>query len=163
MEAAAGALSRAFASATVEADPDIAMALSPRALAQIGRDLVRVGESLHVIRMTAGALRLAPASTWYWEGNENPADWTCTATTYGPSGSTHMARAVRVGPVRDVGQSYRPALSRAGAGVMGAGYRPPQRQCRTGARQRGRRTRRATAGPCRRTAATAATATLWQA
>ena len=52
-EAVAGALSRAFADARVDGPPDIAEALSPRTLAQIGRDLVRVGESLHVIRMLA--------------------------------------------------------------------------------------------------------------
>ena len=87
-EAVAGALSRAFADARVDGPDDVAEALSPRTLAQIGRDLVRVGESLHVIRMSGGRLRLAPASTWYWEGGSDPADWTCTATVYGPSGSS---------------------------------------------------------------------------
>ena len=88
MEAAAGLLSRNFASATVDAPDDIAEAISPRVLAQIGRDLVRVGESLHVIRMSGGRLRLFPASTWYWQGGADPADWTCTASVYGPSGSS---------------------------------------------------------------------------
>ena len=87
-EAVAGALSRAFADARVDGPADVAEALSPRTLAQIGRDLVRAGESLHVIRMSSGRLRLAPASTWYWEGGSDPADWTCTATVYGPSGSS---------------------------------------------------------------------------
>ena len=45
LEASSGLLSRAFASATVDAPDDVAEALSPRTLAQIGRDLVRVGES----------------------------------------------------------------------------------------------------------------------
>ena len=88
IEAVAGALSRAFASATVEAPGDIADALSPRCLAQIGRDLVRVGESLHVIRMMRGRLTLVPASTWYFEGDADPESWLCTATAYGPSGSS---------------------------------------------------------------------------
>lgn len=88
IEAAAGLLSRAFAAATVEAPDDIADALSPRCRALIGRDLIRVGESLHVIRMMGGRLRLVPCSTWYWEGDADPATWTCTATAYGPSGST---------------------------------------------------------------------------
>ena len=88
MEAAAGLLSRAFASAAVDAPADVVAALSPRTLAQIGRDLVRVGESLHVIRMSGAGLRLFPASTWYWQGEADPADWTCTATVYGPSGSS---------------------------------------------------------------------------
>ena len=88
VEAAAGILSRAFASATVEAPDDIAQALSPRCMALIGRDLIRVGESLHVIRMMNGRLRLVPASTWYLEGDADPDTWLCTATAYGPSGST---------------------------------------------------------------------------
>ena len=88
IEAAAGILSRAFASATVDGPADVVEALSPRCLALIGRDLVRVGESLHVIRMMSGGLRLVPASTWYFEGDADPATWLCTATAYGPSGST---------------------------------------------------------------------------
>ena len=87
-EAVAGCLSRAFADARVDGPADVAEALSPRTLAQIGRDLVRVGESLHVIRYMGGRLRLLPASTWYWEGGADPADWLCTATVYGPSGSS---------------------------------------------------------------------------
>ena len=88
MEAAAGLLSRAFASATVDAPDDIAEAVSPRCLALIGRDLVRVGESLHVIRMMGGRVRLVPCSTWYFEGDADPDDWLATCTAYGPSGSS---------------------------------------------------------------------------
>ena len=88
MEAAAGLLSRAFASATVDADDDIAEALAPRCLALIGRDLVRVGESLHVIRMMGGRLRLVPCSTWYYQGGADPDSWLATCTAYGPSGSS---------------------------------------------------------------------------
>ncbi len=88
IEASSGLLSRAFASATVEAPDDIAEAISPRCLAQIGRDLVRVGESLHVIRMMGGRVRLVPCSTWYFEGGADPDDWLATCTAYGPSGSS---------------------------------------------------------------------------
>ena len=88
IEAAAGALSRAFASATVAGPDDVVLAVTPRVLAQIGRDLVRVGESLHVIRYMGGRLVLVPSSTWYWEGEADPASWLCTATAYGPSGSS---------------------------------------------------------------------------
>ena len=88
LEAVAGALSRAFADCTVDGPEDVQAALTPRTLAQIGRDLVRVGESLHVIRFSGGRLRLLPASTWYWEGSADPATWTATATSYGPTGST---------------------------------------------------------------------------
>lgn len=89
VEAAAGALSRAFAAARVEAPGWTREAVTPRFLAQVGRDLVRVGESLHVIRMDAmGRIRLIPCSTWYWEGGSDPADWIATCTAYGPSGSS---------------------------------------------------------------------------
>ena len=37
--------------------------------------------------MGGRGLRLLPASTWYWEGGADPAEWLCTATTYGPSDS----------------------------------------------------------------------------
>ena len=67
---------------------DIAEIVTPRCLAQIGRDLIRVGESLHVIRYMGDRLMLVPASTWYWQGDADPATWLCTATAYGPSGSS---------------------------------------------------------------------------
>ena len=87
-EAAAGLLSRSLSSATVEAPDELAEAVSPRCLAQIGRDLIRAGESLHVIRYMGGRLVLIPCSTWYFEGDADPATWLCTATAYGPSGSS---------------------------------------------------------------------------
>ncbi len=87
VEAAAGALSRAFAAADVQGPPWVQEAVSARFLAQVGRDLIRVGESCHVIRYMNGRMILLPASTWYFEGGADPMDWLCTATVYGPSGS----------------------------------------------------------------------------
>ena len=87
-EAVAGLLSRSLAAAMVEGPGDVAGIVTPRCLAQIGRDLIRVGESLHVLRYLGGRMILIPASTWYWEGNADPAAWLCTATAYGPSGSS---------------------------------------------------------------------------
>ena len=89
VEAASGALSRAFASAEVVGEPWVAEAVSPGVLAQIGRDLVRSGDSMHVIRMGRdGMVTLIPASSWHWEGSHDPATWTVRATCYGPSTST---------------------------------------------------------------------------
>ena len=88
VEAAAGLLSREFMGATVQAPDDIAAAIAPQCMALIGRDLMRVGESLHVIRMKGGRLHLVPCSTWYLEGDADPRSWMATATAYGPSGST---------------------------------------------------------------------------
>ena len=87
-EAAAGALQRALQGATVQGPPGIAELVTPRMLGQCGRDLVRVGESCMVLRYMNGRMILLPASTWYFEGGADPRDWLCTATVYGPSGSS---------------------------------------------------------------------------
>ena len=89
VEAAAGALSRAFASAEVSGPEWVRDAVSPTVLAQIGRDLVRSGDSMHVIRVDgAGMVQLIPASSWHFEGNHDKASWTVRVTAYGPSTST---------------------------------------------------------------------------
>ena len=89
VEAASGALSRAFASAEVVGPAWVKEAVSPVVLGQIGRDLVRSGDSLHAIRMGRGGMvQLIPCSSWHWEGNHDPDSWTVRATAYGPSTST---------------------------------------------------------------------------
>ena len=89
VEAAAGALSRAFASAEVVGEPWVQECVSPTFLAQVGRDLIRSGDSMHVIRVGIdGMVKLIPASSWHWEGNHDPDSWTVRATCYGPSTST---------------------------------------------------------------------------
>lgn len=89
VEAAAGALSRAFASAEVVGEPWVPDAVSPAVLGQMGRDLIRKGASMHVIRVGGdGMVRLIPCSSWHWEGSHDPASWTVRATAYGPSTST---------------------------------------------------------------------------
>ena len=89
VEAASGALSRAFASAEVVGPAWVQEAVSPIVLGQIGRDLIRSGDSMHVIRVGGdGMVQLIPASSWHWEGNHDPDSWTVRATCYGPSTST---------------------------------------------------------------------------
>ena len=90
VEAAAGALARAFASATVEGPPHVREAVTRRFLSQVGRDLIRSGESLHVIDVNrAGRVALIPAAQWHFEGGDSrPDSWTVEATTYGPNTST---------------------------------------------------------------------------
>ena len=89
VEAAAGALSRAFAAAEVVGEPWVQDTVSPAFLAQCGRDLVRSGDSMHVIRVAGdGMMQLIPASSWHWEGSHDPATWTVRVTAYGPSTST---------------------------------------------------------------------------
>ena len=89
LEAAAGALSRALASATVQGPEWAAEAVQGDFLAQLGRDLVRSGQSLHVIRAGAdGMPRLILCDSWHWQGGDvDPETWQCRATAYGPSAS----------------------------------------------------------------------------
>ncbi len=89
VEAASGALSRAFASAQVEGSPMVQDAVTPQFLAQVGRDLVRSGDSMHMIDVDRmGRVSLLPCSSWHFEGDAAPASWTVRATVYGPSSST---------------------------------------------------------------------------
>ena len=89
VEAASGALSRAFAAAEVSGPAWVQDAVTPGVLAQIGRDLVRKGDSMHAIRMGSdGLVKLIPCSSWHFEGNHDPDSWTVRATAYGPSTST---------------------------------------------------------------------------
>ena len=89
VEAAAGALARAFAAARVDGPAHVRQAVTAGVLAQIGRDLVRGGQSLHVIEpMGSLGLSLLPAASWHWEGDADPSTWRVRATYHGPSTST---------------------------------------------------------------------------
>ena len=88
VEAAAGALSRAFAAATVKGPEWAAQAVTPGFLGQVGRDLIRHGQSMHALRMSGGSPVLIPISNWHWEGDHDPAGWRVRATAFGPSSST---------------------------------------------------------------------------
>ena len=89
VEAASGALSRAFSAAKVLAPMWAVNGVSPAFLAQVGRDLIRRGESMHRIDIDRmGKLRLIPVSSWHFEGSAHPDTWTVRASEYGPSTST---------------------------------------------------------------------------
>ena len=89
IEAAAGQLARTFASATVKAPQWAQDAITPAFLAQVGRDLIRGGASLHRIDAAAGAVRLIPVAQWFWaEGRTaDPSTWRVRTSDYGPAGS----------------------------------------------------------------------------
>ena len=88
VEAACGSLSRAFQGATVKGPDWVQRCVSPIVLGQIGRDLMRAGQSMHVIRMDRGEVQLVPCANWHWEGDHQRDNWTVRATAYGPSTST---------------------------------------------------------------------------
>ena len=94
IEAAAGALSRAFAAAVIIGPDWVQEAVNPVWLGQVGRSLIREGASLSVIAMgSSGQVDLTPAAFWNFEaidvpGAELERDWNCRVTTYGPSSSS---------------------------------------------------------------------------
>ena len=88
LETAAGLYARAFAGATLEADERIKAAVGPRVRALIGRDLIRRGESLHLLTVDRGALMLTPCGSWDVRGGPDRASWFYRADTFGPSGNT---------------------------------------------------------------------------
>ena len=88
VEAAAGAVSRAFALSGVQGPSWAQDAVTALFLAQVGRDLVRSGQSMHVLEVDgAGRLSLLPAASWHFEGGAHPSTWRVRATVYGPSTS----------------------------------------------------------------------------
>ena len=88
VEAASGALSRAFASAEVSGPSWVREAVTAPWLALVGRSLVRNGEALSIIEANRSGVSLIPCSSWHWEGGHHPDSWHCRATAYGPSTST---------------------------------------------------------------------------
>lgn len=88
VEAASGSLSRAFASAKVTGPEHAVQAITPGVLAQIGRDLIRAGSSMHVVTVDLNArVFLLPASSWTITGGSDPASWSVEVSTNGPSTS----------------------------------------------------------------------------
>ena len=89
VEAASGALSRVLASARVEGPPHVLEAVSAPFLAQVGRDLIRSGQSMHVIDVDrSGRVSLLPCSSWNLHGDAHPESWRVVANYSGPSSTT---------------------------------------------------------------------------
>ena len=84
LEAAAGFVGRAFASAEVEAPEMAIAALDPSCLNLIGRALIRRGEVLFLIRVDRHGLKLLPAASYDIDGGPDPASWEYRLTIGGP-------------------------------------------------------------------------------
>ena len=89
LETAAGFWSRAFAAATVTGAPDvIARAVTPWLLSTVARSLIRSGESLWLIEVEGGAVRLEPCAFWDVRGGDpNPSTWRIRADRVAPDTS----------------------------------------------------------------------------
>ena len=85
VEIAASMYSKAFAVATVEPRNVRTAALSPAVLSTIGRRLIATGESVHVIDVDQGAVRLTECSTAsVIGGGPRPETWRYQCSTPGP-------------------------------------------------------------------------------
>ena len=86
LQAVSGMVARAFAAATVNGPDNLAAAVTPFVLSQIGRALMRSGESVHVIDVDPGGMvRLVPASYWDVQGDVDPETWSYRVNLPAPS------------------------------------------------------------------------------
>lgn len=93
LEACAGKVALVFASANVRtASSDLARALAPELLGLIGHQLIRHGESIHVIEVDRDGLRILPAGSWDIRGGADPESWWYRADLFGPSGNVTRFR-----------------------------------------------------------------------
>ena len=92
VEAAAGALSRAFASAEITPRTPATRGLTPDVLAQIGRALIVHGEIVLIIAVREGQVLLPPASAWDVAGAADSTTWRYRCDLAGPSGTTTIVR-----------------------------------------------------------------------
>ena len=90
-EAAAGLYGRCFAAARVSPDGNRTAALTAPVLECLGRELVRRGEALFLIRVDEGTVSLQQACAWEVHGGVD--SWSYRVTLAGPDGS----RTVEVG------------------------------------------------------------------
>ena len=90
-ETAARLWAAGLASATVSPVNRALSAVSPSFLANVGRSLCRRGESVHLIDVSGGRVRLISCSSWTVEGSDDPASWTYRITLSGPSSTRTIA------------------------------------------------------------------------
>ena len=74
-----------LASATVKPSNIALQAVTPAILDSIGRSLCRSGESLYVISVSGGRVRLIACGSWTVSGSDDPASWLYRVTLSGPS------------------------------------------------------------------------------
>ncbi len=110
--AALEACSAAYAGALARAELKPAIpAVTSDVLALIGRDLIRRGESLHLIALDNGALQLRPIGTWDVRGPTDPTAWRYRVDLFGPTDhATQYVPAAAVVHVRYARDAARPWL-----------------------------------------------------
>ena len=74
-----------LSSATVKPSNIALRSVTPAVLDAVGRALCRSGESLHVIDVSEGRVRLIACGSWTVLGSDDPASWRYRVTLSGPS------------------------------------------------------------------------------
>ena len=118
LQCAAGAVARAFASATVEGDAE--GLLDPSTLYQMGFDLIRDGQTVWLLDVGRGRLRLSRASadSDVYQGGPDHESWTYQVTMPGPTITTTVrASADQVVHVRQNSDPTCPWRGRSGLAV----------------------------------------------
>ena len=85
LEIAAGLYGRAFASATVSPMTMATAGITPAVLELIGREVIRSGEIVFLMKMGMDGMRLLPASYWTLFGGYDPDEWEYLLSLPGPS------------------------------------------------------------------------------
>ena len=117
LETCASQYALAFAGAKVEGGGPAAGAISPAFLALVARDLIRRGESLHLIEVSeAGGLRIVPAGSWDVRGSWHEAQWWYRLDLFGPSGN--VTRFVPSAAVLHFRYAFDPARPWLGLGPL---------------------------------------------
>ena len=87
LEAAAGSIRACVRGSGSDASDPGNAALTPAVLALMARDLIRRGESVHVIEVGRDGVRLTPAGSWDVRGGFDPLTWRYRCDVFGPSGN----------------------------------------------------------------------------
>ena len=116
LEVAAGLYARSFAAATIEPE-HLAAVVTPDIRASIAREMIRRGESVHLIEVDRAAVRLTPVGSWDIAGPPDPSAWWYRADTFGPSGN--LSRRVPAGAVVHCRYTYDPANPWLGISPLG--------------------------------------------
>ena len=87
LEACAALYAAGFAAAKVEGSAVVQSLLKPQCMALIARNMIRMGEDVHVIDVDMNGIRISPAGSWDIQGDHRPENWRVRADLFGPSGS----------------------------------------------------------------------------
>ena len=106
LEAASGLYAACLAGAQLS--PSVP-ALTPACLSLLGRDLIRNGESVHLIRLDGDRVQLTPAASWDVRGGVDAATWFYRVDAWGPTSTSPTSQIVSGAEVLHVRYSVSPS------------------------------------------------------